>query len=113
MISLESKTLSKKINIHLLPTRKFKTVLVSVFLHQTLERELASKTALLPAVLERGTRQLPSFRDLKIRLEELYGAELRADVLKKESVISSPFHWRSSMINLHLREFAAAGPFNT
>jgi predicted Zn-dependent peptidase len=25
----------------------------------------------------------PSFRDLKIRLEELYGAELRADVLKK------------------------------
>lgn len=83
MISLESKTLSKKINIHLLPTRKFKTVLVSVFLHQTLEKELASKTALLPAVLERGTRQLPSFRDLKIRLEELYGAELRADVLKK------------------------------
>ncbi len=83
MISLDSKTLSKKINIHLLPTRKFKTVLVSVFLHQTLEKELASQTALLPAVLERGTREFPSFRDLKIRLEELYGAELRADVLKK------------------------------
>ena len=83
MISLESKTLSKKINIHLLPTRKFKTVLVSVFLHQTLEKDLASQTALLPAVLERGTREYPSFRDLKIKLEELYGAELRADVLKK------------------------------
>jgi predicted Zn-dependent peptidase len=83
LISLDSKTLSKKINIHLLPTRKFKTVLVSVFLHQTLEKELASQTALLPAVLERGTREFPSFRDLKIRLEELYGAELRADVLKK------------------------------
>lgn len=83
MISLESKTLPINVNIHLLPTSKFKTTLVSVFLQQALAKELAAKTALLPAVLKRGTRQYPTFRDLKVRLEELYGAALSADVVKK------------------------------
>ncbi len=83
MISLDSKTLPANINIHLLPTPKFKTVLVTVLLQQVLEKELAAQTALIPAVLERGTGKYPSFRDLKIRLEELYGAELGADVSKK------------------------------
>jgi predicted Zn-dependent peptidase len=83
LISLESKTLPINVNIHLLPTSKFKTTLVSVFLQQALAKELAAKTALLPAVLKRGTRQYPTFRDLKVRLEELYGAALSADVVKK------------------------------
>jgi len=83
LISLDSKTLPANINIHLLPTPKFKTVLVTVLLQQVLEKELAAQTALIPAVLERGTGKYPSFRDLKIRLEELYGAELGADVSKK------------------------------
>lgn len=83
MISLDSKTLPANINIYLLPTPKFKTVLVTVLLQQVLEKKLAAQTALIPAVLERGTGKYPSFRDLKIRLEELYGAELGADVIKK------------------------------
>lgn len=83
MITLDSKTLPANINIHLLPTAKFKTVLVTVLLHQVLDQKLAAKTALLPAVLERGTGKYPSFRDLKIRLEELYGAELGADAVKR------------------------------
>ena len=83
MITLDSKTLSDNIKIHLFPTTKFKTVLVTVFINQVLEKDLAAQTALLPAVLERGTREYPSFRDLKIRLEELFGAELGADVSKK------------------------------
>ncbi len=54
-----------------------------MLLQQVLEKTLAAQTALIPAVLERGTGKYPSFRDLKIRLEELYGAELGADVIKK------------------------------
>ena len=54
-----------------------------MLLQQVLEKQLAAETALIPAVLERGTGKYPSFRDLKIRLEELYGAELGADVIKK------------------------------
>lgn len=83
MISLESKTVPANIGIHLIPTNKFKTVLVAVFLRQVLERGLAAQTALLPAVLERGSRRYPTFRDLRRRLEELYGAELGAGVVKK------------------------------
>ncbi len=71
------------VSIHLLPTSKFKTTLVSVFLQQVLDKESAAQTALLPAVLKRGTEQYPTLRDLKIRLEELYGAALVADVVKK------------------------------
>jgi len=79
----ESKTVPNNINTYILPTDKFKTVFVSVFIQQVLDKKLASKTALLPAVLERGTRDFPTYRVLKRRLEELYGAELSADVLKK------------------------------
>ena len=73
----------ENISVHLLPISKFKTTLVSVFLQQVLEKDSAAKTALLPAVLKRGTEQYPTLRDLKIRLEELYGAVLGADVVKK------------------------------
>jgi predicted Zn-dependent peptidase len=83
LITFDSKTLPDNINIYLLPTTKFKTVLVTVLLHQVLDKKLAAKTALLPAVLERGTEKYPSFRDLRIRLEGLYGAELGADVIKR------------------------------
>ncbi|NMB35256.1 MAG: insulinase family protein [Firmicutes bacterium] len=83
MISLKSKRLPVNTGIHLLPTSKFKTTLVSVSLQQVLNRESAAQTALLPAVLKRGTKQYPTLRDLEIRLEELYGATLTADVVKR------------------------------
>ena len=78
----ESKSLSTNINLHLIPVKKFKTVLIAVFIQQELEMETAAVTALLPAVLERGTKSCPTYRDLKIRLEELYGAGLSSDVFK-------------------------------
>ena len=83
MINVEQKTIPENINVHLLPIQKFKTVLVTVFIHQVLDKDLATWTALLPAVLQRGTQEYPTYRDLKTRLEELYGAELTADVIKR------------------------------
>lgn len=83
LISLESKILPENIGVHFLPTSKFKTTLVAVSLQQVLDEESAAQTALLPAVLKRGTEHYPTLRDLKIRLEELYGATLEADVVKK------------------------------
>ncbi len=66
-----------------LPTDKFKTLTVNVYIHQDLSGELASKTALLPAVLERGTRSFPDRLSLRREMENLYGAELSTDVGKK------------------------------
>ena len=80
---MEKKTIPAQIDVYVIPTKKFKTVLVTVLTRQLLSRELASKTALLPSVMERGSRDYPTYRDLMIRLEELYGSGFSSDVLKK------------------------------
>ena len=66
-----------------LPTDKFKTVTFKLYIHQDLQEDLATKTALLPSVLERGTQRLPDRISLRRELEDLYGAELSTDVGKK------------------------------
>ncbi len=80
---MEKKTIPGQIDVYVIPTNKFKTVLVTVMTRQLLSRELASKTALLPSVMERGSRDYPTYQDLMIRLEELYGSGFSSDVLKK------------------------------
>ncbi|RQD75073.1 MAG: insulinase family protein, partial [Candidatus Syntrophonatronum acetioxidans] len=71
------------INLHFYPTEKFKTIVFSVFLHQNLRRELAASTALLPYVLERGTEKWPTTRELVKGMEELYGADILTDIIKR------------------------------
>jgi hypothetical protein len=54
------KTLQNGIDLYICPTNKFKTISIYFFLHQNLKSETATKTALLPYVLKRGTlRNLP------------------------------------------------------
>jgi predicted Zn-dependent peptidase len=64
------------------PSTKFKTVSMRVYLHAPLVAEMVTKTALVPHVLARGTRALPTLGDLARRCEELYGAGLGAGVAK-------------------------------
>ncbi len=71
------------VDLYICPTRKFKTVLVQVFMHQQLERDLATPTALFPMVLMRGAQNLPNKLEITRKLEGLYGAELDNDILKK------------------------------
>ena len=75
--------LSNGMRLFWLPTDKFKTVSVKLFIHQELEDSLVTKNALLPSVLERGTQQHPDRISLRRELEDLYGAELSTDVGKK------------------------------
>lgn len=75
--------LGEGINLHVIQTDKFKTVHINVFFHRPLKKETATLNALLPRVMRRGCQ---SFRDaLQIErfLEDLYGADFNADVLKK------------------------------
>jgi predicted Zn-dependent peptidase len=64
------------------PSTKFKTVTVRVYLHTPLVADRVTCTALVPHVLARGTRGLPTLGDLARRCEELYGASLGAGVAK-------------------------------
>lgn len=65
------------------PVKKYKTVNVNVFIHQELTESLATKTALLPSVQERGFARYPDTISLRRELENLYGASLSTDVGKK------------------------------
>ncbi len=83
MGQLTVKQLPNRVRFCYLPTDKFKTITINTFVHQDLTGELASRTALLPPVLERGTSRFPDSLSLRREMENLYGAELSTDVGKK------------------------------
>ena len=66
-----------------LQTNKFKTGLLSVNFLTPLTREDASKNALIPSVLRRGTVRHPDMDALARRLDSLYGARLEPIARKK------------------------------
>ncbi len=74
--------LDNGLNLYVQPTAKFKSVMLKVFWHQNLD-EAATLNALLPMVLKRGTGRNPTTQGFNRLLEELYGAEFDARVLKK------------------------------
>jgi len=61
--------------LHLRRTRAFKTVTARLVFHADLDGQAAAR-ALVPRVLARGTRRLPSLRDVQVELDRLYGAAL-------------------------------------
>lgn len=83
MNSLNSYELAHSVNLRVLKTDKFKTNLISMYIHLPLERETVTKAALLPRVLKRGTEKYPTLTEVSKRSEELYGATLGATVVKK------------------------------
>lgn len=75
-------TLPNGIRLHFMPTQKFKTISIGLFIHQELNSEFAALSALLPAVLEKGCRLYPDYLTLQRRLENLFGADLSTDIIK-------------------------------
>ncbi|WP_130860210.1 EF-P 5-aminopentanol modification-associated protein YfmF [Gracilibacillus phocaeensis] len=70
-------------DLHLLHTKKFKTIHLSLKFTTKLTRENVTKRALLPYVLQQGTNQFPTAMKLRQRLDELYGTVLSIDTSKK------------------------------
>jgi predicted Zn-dependent peptidase len=71
------------IEVYRVPAGKFKTCSVNFFFQDNLSRENATKNALLPAVLRRGSANHPTFRELMLKFEELYGTSFDCGVTKK------------------------------
>ncbi len=69
------------VDLYVHGTKKFKTILVQVYVHQALGKEV-TPLALLPFVLGRGCRRYPTQRKIVAFLENQYGASLSVDVLK-------------------------------
>lgn len=64
------------INIHVIPTQKFKTIHFILKMKAPLERETITARALLPSILREATKNHPSRTELEDVLDELYGAGL-------------------------------------
>lgn len=69
-----------------LTTTKFKTGCLSVNLLTPLCREAASRNALIPMVLCRGTATLPDMAAISSKLDSLYGARIKPVVRKKGEI---------------------------
>jgi predicted Zn-dependent peptidase len=69
--------------LHTIPTSKFKTNTIIVQLNQSIQEQDVTKRALLPYVLQSGTENLASTKQIRSRLDGLYGATLNVDLNKK------------------------------
>ncbi|WP_099158160.1 EF-P 5-aminopentanol modification-associated protein YfmF [Virgibacillus ndiopensis] len=74
---------SNGMNVHLVPTRKYKTINIVAKFKASLQRETITKRALLPYILQQGTKCYTSSRTLQTKLDELYGAVLSINGTKK------------------------------
>lgn len=72
---------SRGFRVFVQPTTKFKTITLSLYVHQPLG-EQATRIALLPQVLRRGCKSHPDMRAIVVYLEDLFGASMGADIAK-------------------------------
>lgn len=66
---------------NILPTPKFKTITIKLFVHRPLSTD-ATRIALLESVLRRGCRRTPNMQRISMFLDSLYGASFDSDVSK-------------------------------
>ncbi len=77
----QTRSIIKGVQLHLLPTQKFKTVTCRVYVQTVLEHD-AALTALVPMVIARGSTSFPTMQAIAAHLAALYGARFDSDVTK-------------------------------
>lgn len=75
--------LGKNINLTLVPASKFKSNLISIYIQRLLDREEVTKNALLPSIITSGSEKYPSLREISNKLDDLYGASMVGDAVKR------------------------------
>ncbi|MHA7963094.1 EF-P 5-aminopentanol modification-associated protein YfmF [Paenibacillus sp. CAU 1782] len=71
------------INLHVLPTKVFKTFAISLYAGVPLHEETVTPVALSPFVLRRGTAATPESIAFREKLDDMYGAGFGFDVYKR------------------------------
>ena len=87
--------IKKGITVHQIKTNKFKTNLLAIFLSLPLNRETVTKNALIPAILRRGTKNIPSQEKISEKLEEMYGASFDCGIEKNGDIHTLKFYIES------------------
>lgn len=75
--------ISDNINLTLIPVEKFKSNLVSIYIQRVLDKDEATKNALLPNIITSGCKKYPSLREISNKLDDLYGSSMIGDVSKR------------------------------
>lgn len=86
-----------RLRIHVLPTKRFKTVSLFLFAGLPLHQNNNTRNALLPFVMRRGTVNTPTTRAFRERLDDMYGAGFGFDVVKRGD--SQLLQFRIDIIN--------------
>lgn len=81
-MTFTQKEITQGVTLHTLDANKFNTVTIKLFLQQDLLEDKVAATAILPMLVRRGSKQFPTSRQMATKLEELYGANFGADILK-------------------------------
>jgi predicted Zn-dependent peptidase len=71
------------LNVHTVQTTKYKTNTLVLKMKAPLSKDTVTLRALLPYVLQSGTKTYPNVTKLRGYLDELYGATLNVDLTKK------------------------------
>ncbi|RDW17779.1 EF-P 5-aminopentanol modification-associated protein YfmF [Oceanobacillus chungangensis] len=71
------------LQLHFIQSKKYKTLNIVAKLRAPLNRETITKRALLPYILNQGSKRYPSKQELQLKLDDLYGAVLSVDGSKK------------------------------
>ncbi|MGP4075153.1 EF-P 5-aminopentanol modification-associated protein YfmF [Halobacillus sp. K22] len=69
--------------LHILPSKKYKTISIVAKFKTPLKREGITERALLPHVLQKATNNHPNVREFQSSFENLYGTVLSSDGTKK------------------------------
>lgn len=71
------------IRLHVLPTTRFKTFSISVYIGAPLDERTVTANALIPYVLRRGSATFPETKQFREQLDEMYGAGFGFDIYKR------------------------------
>lgn len=83
MNDIKKINLYENVNLTLINSNKFKTNLVSVYIQRILDKDEATKNALIPNIITNASKEYKTLRDISNKLEDLYGASILADVSKR------------------------------
>jgi len=81
-MNYQKQEIKEGIEFHKINTDKFKTNLLALFITTPITKENVTKTAMIPAVLRRGSKTMKTIEKISIALEEMYGASFDCGVEK-------------------------------
>ncbi|WP_275401000.1 EF-P 5-aminopentanol modification-associated protein YfmF [Enterococcus faecium] len=86
--------LAQGVNLHVLPTKQYKTIRIFIRFTARLQQEVITKRSLLSSMLETNSLNYPDQTKLSAKLAELYGASFGLSVRKKGNL-----HWLNAGIS--------------